>query len=112
MPAKREWLWTDADGVNRWHDHPEPDPRKSKSTEVGFGAKGWATGLSSDSAGVPSRQVGEFREDAQKHGFTGVDFTSDGTAVFSSRAERTRYLKHRGLYDRDAGYGDAAPRNH
>jgi hypothetical protein len=66
----------------------------------------------SDGASVHSNQVNEFREDVNKNGFTGVDFKSDGTAVFSSRNERSRYLRHRGLYDRDAGYGDTVPDNH
>ena len=111
--VRKQYLWTDPDGVNRWHDHPEPDPRK-KNKEAGrvMGTNARSTGMGSDGASVHSNQVNEFREDVNKNGFTGVDFKSDGTAVFSSRNERSRYLRHRGLYDRDAGYGDTVPDNH
>lgn len=106
MARHREYLYKDDDGVNRWHDHPKGyTPRKNAETPS-FGANGWATGLESVGASVHSNQVNEFREDAKKAGFTGVDFRNDGMAVFSSRGERRRYLKHRGLRDRDGGYSD------
>jgi len=112
MPGPRKYLWKDDDGVNRWHDVPV-SLRDSKKVKGGryFGANGWSTGLSSESASVHSSQVDDFREDAKTQGFTGVDFDKSGNVRFTSRDQRSRYLKHRGLYDRDAGYGDATPRN-
>jgi hypothetical protein len=106
----RKYLWKDEDGVNRWHDDPKPTTKRAATR--GFGANGWSTGLESDAASVHSSQVNEFRVDAQKHGFTGVEFSKDGTAKFMSRQQRTKYLRHRGLCDRDAGYGDPPPRNY
>lgn len=107
MSSYKQYLYRDDDGVLGWHDNPKP--RKGENADgrsPGFGAKGWATGLESIGASVHSNQVNEFREDAKKAGFTGVEFKGDGTAVFSSRGERARYLKHRGLRDRDGGYSD------
>lgn len=114
MPARKKWLWRDKDGELKWHDHPAPEfgkPEGEKNTTRHFGANGWATGLESDAAGVHSSQVDEFREDARSHGFTGVEFSNDGQVRFHSRGQRAAYLRHRGLFDRDAGYGDANPRH-
>jgi hypothetical protein len=77
-----------------------------------FGANGWSTGLESDAAGIPPQQVKQFNQDAKDAGFTGVSFDRDGTARFTSRKQRAGYLKYRGLCDRDAGYGDSAPRSY
>ena len=113
MPAPKKYLWLDPDGGNRWHDFPVPS-RENPPGSAGdryFGANGWSTGMHSESASIHSSQVGEFRDDAKKHGFTGVEFDKIGNVRFTSREQRSRYLRHRGLYDRDAGYGDATPRN-
>ena len=100
-----QFLWKDPDGENRWHDHRQPrDGLNNEASRCGTNA--WSTGLVSDGAGVHQNQVNEFREDAKSHGFTGVEFTKSGDCVFTSRRERARYLKHRGLRDRNAGYGD------
>ena len=100
-----QFLWKDPDGVNRWHDHRQP--RKSfKNESSKCGTNAWSTGLVSDACGVHPEQVKEFQRDAQSHGFTGVEFTKGGECVFTSRRERARYLRHRGLHDRSGGYGD------
>ena len=100
-----QFLWRDPDGVNRWHDHRKPHGGyKNDSNKCGTNA--WSPGLLSDACGVHENQVAEFREDVKAHGFTGVEFTNSGDCVFTSRRERARYLQHRGLHDRDAGYGD------
>ena len=110
MPAPKKYLWRDDDGEMRWHDYPVPvRGAKKGDTTRNFGANGWSTGLESDGAAVHSSQVNEFREDAQKAGFTGVEFSDSGEVNFSSRGQRAKYLRHRGMYDRDAGYGDASP---
>ena len=103
-----QFLWKDSDGVNRWHDHKQPAKEypAGVAKDKRCGSNGWATGLKSLGAGVHFSQVKEFRTDAKQHGFTGVEFSNDGECVFTSRGERARYLKHRGLVDRDGGYGD------
>lgn len=83
----------------------------ASGSQVFFGAKGWAVGAESIGCGCHPSQVDDFREDARKAGITGVDFRPDGTAVFSCRSARRDYMKLLGMYDRDAGYSDAAPQN-
>lgn len=75
------------------------------------GNNGWATGMTSVGAGCHSSQVQQFRDDVAKAGILGVDVQDDGSVKFSCRSARKNYMKFRGLYDRDAGYGDAAPDN-
>ena len=111
--AYKKYYYRDKDGILGWHDQPAPKfgEENKKKADRNFGANGWSTGLSSVAASVHSSQANEFRQDAKDHGFTGVDFTNDGTAVFSSRNERAKYLAHRGLYDRNAGDSDGSPRS-
>ena len=109
--ALKEYLYKDSDGKLRWHDHQQGQQPKAAGGRY-FGAKGWSTGLKSDAAGIAPQQVTEFNQDAKNAGFTGVSFDSDGTAVFTSRGQRAAYLRHRGLCDKDAGYGDPAPKNY
>jgi len=109
--ALKEYLYKDPDGKLRWHDHPQGQQPQAAGGRY-FGANGWSTGLRSDGAGIPPQQVKQFNEDAKNAGFTGVSFDRDGTACFTSRQQRAGYLKYRGLCDRDAGYGDSAPKNY
>ena len=109
--ALKEYLYKDPDGKLRWHDYPQGQQPKAAGGRY-FGAKGWSTGLASDAAGIPPQQVKQFNEDAKSAGFTGVSFDRDGTARFTSRKQRAGYLRYRGLCDRDAGYGDSAPKNY
>lgn len=89
---------------------------KSKAPTSGemlfLGNNGWSTGLTSLGAGCHSSQVQEFREDLDKSGISGVEITNSGAVKFYSRAARRKYMEYRGLVDRDAGYGDAAPKNY
>jgi hypothetical protein len=61
----------------------------------------------SDNLGCDVHAVNEFREDAAKHGYSGVEWKPDPTcptfyqAHFSSRSEWRKYVAHRGLYDRN-----------
>ena len=104
----KKYYYSNKDGELAWHDEPAPEFGKEnvKKADRRLGTNAWSTGLVSDAAGVHPNQVKEFREDAQKQGFTGVSFTDSGDCVFHSRRERARYLKHRGLFDRNGGYGD------
>jgi hypothetical protein len=51
-------------------------------------------------------QVQEFNEEVKKAGLTGVEYKPDGTCEFTSRSQRAKWNRHRGLRDNDAGYGD------
>ena len=106
--SKKKYYYRNKDGELAWHDEPAPEFGKenARKTDRRLGTNAWSTGLVSDAAGVHPNQVKEFREDVQKQGFTGVSFTEGGDCVFHSRRERARYLKHRGLHDRNGGYGD------
>ena len=56
--------------------------------------------------GVPSHCAASFEQDARDNGFTGVTFDKKGNCKITSRSERRRYLKYRGVRDNDAGYSD------
>ena len=104
----KKYYYRNKEGELAWHDKPAPEFGKenAQTRDRRCGINAWSTGLVSDGAGIHPSQVKEFREDLSKHGFTGVSFTDGGDCVFHSRKERSRYLRHRGLHDRDAGYGD------
>ena len=66
--------------------------------------------MHSDFAGVNPSQNREAYEHSVREGVP-TEFDKTGAAIFTSREHRKKYLKIAGLYDRDAGYGDAAPRH-
>lgn len=70
--------------------------------------KSWP--LISDALGVHPKQVAEAIESARAKGVP-TEFTAKGQPIFTSRAHRTAYCRVYGFYDRNGGYGDAAPRN-
>jgi hypothetical protein len=72
----------------------------------GSGLIGWKP-LISDALAVHPRQIKEAREDAIKKGVP-VDFTADGRPKFTSRQQRSAYLRAYGFFDKSAGYGDPA----
>lgn len=103
-------------GEEEWVDIPaeiKDDIEKGKAPEHGryFSSNVWGRGMVSDALGIHPEQVKEFNEKAKAEGFTGIHFDKDGNCHIESRKERKRYCQFRGVYDRDAGYGDAAPRN-
>ncbi len=65
----------------------------------------------SDSLGFCANQLADFEADRVKHGFTGVEFVREpGLPEFiqvkiSSAAEWARYVKHRGMCDRNSRNG-------
>lgn len=61
--------------------------------------------MKSDAAGVASHQVKEAYEHSVKNGVP-TQFTSDGRAIFTSRAHRKKYCQLIGLHDRNGGYSD------
>lgn len=70
--------------------------------------RGWP--LVSDALGVDPTQTQEAIESARAKGVP-TEFTPRGQPVFTSRAHRNAYCRAYGFFDRNAGYGDAAPRN-
>lgn len=59
-------------------------------------------------AGCNSTQVNEFNEMYKQRGIVGAYHRPDGACVFESNAARNAVLRARGLYDRDASYGQFA----
>ena len=87
-------------------------PAPVGSTESFFlGNNAWAVGHRSDALSVHPDQVNEFNEDPTSKGFTGIAWEPDGTYVANSRQQHNRWMKLNGYYNRDGGYGDAAPEN-
>lgn len=66
--------------------------------------------MHSDFAGVHPNQCQEAYDHSVRNGVP-TEFDKTGAAIFTSRKHRKDYLRIAGLYDRNAGYGDAAPRN-
>ncbi len=62
--------------------------------------------IKSDSAGVNPQQIQEFSEKASKMGVPTQFDSKTGQAIFTSRGHRAKYMKLRGLHDRQGGYGD------
>jgi hypothetical protein len=69
----------------------------------------------SDALGVTCHQVKAFQEDAIKNGYTGIEFVQDKQEPtfyqcrISSVHEWRRYLKHRGVRDRNSRNGGGQP---
>lgn len=70
--------------------------------------RGWP--LISDALGVHCSQVAEATESAKAKGVP-TEFTPAGQPIFTSREHRKQYCRAYGFFDRNGGYGDAAPRN-
>ena len=88
-----------------------PQPVASSTDSIFFGSNVWSTGHRSDALSVHPSQVDEFNQEAKNRGFTAIEFEPDGTCVAHSRKQLKQYMEYRGFYNKDAGYGDAAPRN-
>lgn len=75
------------------------------------GNRPWSKKVKSVALAVHPDQIAEAAEDARKRGVP-TEFTADGCPVLTDRDHKKRYLRAYGYYDRDAGYGDAAPIYH
>lgn len=60
----------------------------------------------SDSAGVHPSQVGAAFKESVGIGVPTRFHPETGQAIFESRAHRKAFLKAKGMYDRNGGYGD------
>ena len=65
----------------------------------------------SSRAGVNPNQAKELRDFWKAHGVTGCTVLPNGDVEWADATARRRDCEARGLYDRNAGYGDPAPRN-
>ena len=88
-----------------------PKPVASSTDSLFLGSNVWSRGHRSDALSIHPDQVHEFNEDAKRMGFTGIEWKADGTYVATSKKQHRDWMKLNGYYNRDAGYGDAAPDN-
>lgn len=88
----------------------EDAPRKEAARAV----TGLDRPIVSDALGFPMEQLGDFERDRQANGFTGVEFRPDPHVPqfcqvhVSSQKEWARYVKHRGMHDRNSRNGSGA----
>ena len=62
--------------------------------------------MKSDAAGVHPDQIRDARKESTRFGVP-TDFDKKtGQAIFNNRSHRARYLKAKGYFDRNGGYGD------
>jgi len=95
------------DGVSarRVQDLPKKDKKRRKKAVPEIPV--------SDALGFTSHQLAEFEYDRKRNGFSGVEFTPDPSCPefyqvrFSSLKERDRYIRHRGMVDRNKTKGSA-----
>jgi hypothetical protein len=62
--------------------------------------------MMSDGAGVHPSQTGEAYAESVKLGVPTQFDRSTGQAIFESRSHRRAFLRAKGMYDRNGGYGD------
>lgn len=100
--------------VLRWEDGEVREYKKGSQPVSMAGPSGspWGRGGQICNAlKCHSNQVSEFRRDLERSKIPGVDILDNGSVKFESRKARREYMRHRGVFDKDAGYSDAAPRN-
>ena len=64
----------------------------------------------SDAAGVHPDQAKELAEHVARRGVP-TEINADGNPVFTSREHRKKFCQATGIYDRNAGIGDATPKH-
>lgn len=67
--------------------------------------------MESDAAGINPDQIPEAMAYNERMGVPTQYNPETGAAIFTSREHRKRFCEISGLYDRNGGYGDQAPRN-
>lgn len=67
--------------------------------------------MESDAAGVAPEQIPEAMAYNERMGVPTRYNPETGAAILTSREHRKRFCEISGLYDRNGGYGDQAPRN-
>lgn len=64
----------------------------------------------SSAAGVHPGQIKEHMDHLRSMGCGQVNHTKDGDIIFESKGQRKKVLEALGMYDRNGGYSDPAPR--
>jgi hypothetical protein len=75
------------------------------------GNRPWSRPIKSIAMAVHPDQVQEAAEMDVKLGVP-TEYTEDGRPILRDRDHRRRFMQAHGLFDRDAGFGDAAPQHH
>lgn len=96
--------------IERDRRNRESNLKKQGEAERGSVPIAWNKPLRSFFGGVHPSQAKEFTEEARKNGNTGVYYTRNGDLVAETRRAYNAELKRRGLFNKDAGYGDYAGR--
>ena len=109
---RREYAWTISEMESRCSNMTYTDESgmvwlrdfATEQGEVESNCANWP--MKSDAAGVHPDQIGEARKESQRFGVP-TDFDKKtGQAIFNNRSHRAKYLKSKGYFDRNGGYGD------
>ena len=106
---RQKYGFLEHDGMTYRRIHDVPRMKKSSKYE------GVKAEILSDTLGFGQHQFEEFEADRKRHGFTGVEFVRDKEvpefyqAKIDSVKEWRRYIKHRGLVDRNGRNGGGSP---
>jgi hypothetical protein len=106
------WITTE-DGVRAEQDIIEQNKRRNEGNVRGnypMTTLAYNRPLPSLAASLPNPgQAKKFNEDARADGIVGVNYDMEtGQCTFESRGARNAELTRRGIFDKDAGYGDKA----
>ena len=66
--------------------------------------------LHSEAMGVPAEEAKQYAEYDRTNGVP-TSYDGEGRPILTSQKHRREYCRLHGFYDRNAGYGDAAPLN-
>lgn len=83
---------------------------RGKAEGVPFTSRAWEQPQACEALGVQPDHV-KFERQLDAEAGLNVNYTPDGRPVFTSRRERNAYIRAKGYYDRNAGYGDVSPLN-
>jgi hypothetical protein len=102
--------------TRRFRYDPETDevvevtaPKRGKAADTA--ASRFSTGLHCEALGVDPRDVKWQRMEDEEVGIKNQEYDPHGAPVFYSRTAYNEYKRAHGYYDRNAGFGDVAPRN-
>lgn len=81
---------------------------KGKWGGTPYASRAWEKPLVSEALAVQAEHVPFERQLDAELGLT-VDYAPDGSPVFTSRQQRNEYVRAKGYFDKNAGYGDVSP---
>lgn len=83
---------------------------KGKLDGVPYVSRAWERPLESEALAVDPRHV-HFEQQLDAEVGLRVGYDQHGRPVFTSREQRNEYVRAKGYFDNNAGYGDVAPVN-